>query len=321
MKLENVGERNIINRIFSNGNITQSPDDCSLMDAGDSYLLLTTDSISEKGHIPQYATPFEAGRFFGSINLSDIAAMAGKPETFMASFNLKNELEMDYIEEFSRGLSSVLSEYSVQYIGGDTKESDENIFVGFCVGSQKKNLVRKRSDIDSDQILCLTGPLGKVGAAYVAYNNGIDVRESSRRMLDIKPRLDVAEIISKEGAKFMMDLSDGLFGCISQMKEDYGFGFRVVENEIKMDSDVSKISNITGVSRRDMAMNIGGDYELLFTIENDNFGKFSREMERQNIEVSYIGNTWDGENMIFNGENWEKIKGKGWEHFQKMNNI
>ena len=36
-----------------------------------------------------------------------------------------------------------------------------------------------------------------------------------------------------------------------------------------MHGSVDEISKITGVSKRDMAMNIGGDYELLFTIEND----------------------------------------------------
>lgn len=315
MKLNKMGERAIIDRIFSTGNISQEPDDCSLMDCGDKYILFTTDSISEKVHIPELATPYEAGRFFGSINLSDVAAMAGIPESFMASYNLKNDMEIEYLSEFSRGLSSLLHEYKVEFVGGDTKEAEENIFVGFCIGRQEKDLVRKRSYIGPDQILCLTGNVGKVGAAYISYKNGIDVRESSRRMLDIKPRLDVAEIISRAGARFMMDLSDGLFGCLSQMKHDYGYGFRIVEHEVRMHGSVDEISKITGMPKRDIAMNIGGDYELLFTIDNDHFGEFSREMETNNIDISYIGNTWNGNNIIFDGERWENIEEKGWEHF------
>lgn len=321
MKLGNLGERKIIERIFSSGNISQDPDDCSLIELKDEYLLFTTDSISEKSHIPELATPYEAGRFFGAVNLSDIAAMAGIPRSFMANYNLKKEMEIEYLEEFSRGLAGILNEHGVEYIGGDTKETTENIFVGFCIGKQKKKLVRKRSEIAPDQILCMTGSAGKAGAAYISYKNGIDIRESSRRMLDIKPRLDVAETISKSGAKFMMDLSDGLFGCLSQMKHDYGIGFRIVEHEVKTDSSVENVSKLTGVPVREISMNIGGDYELLFTIENDHFGEFSREMEKNNIEVCYIGNTWKGGNIIFDGERWEEISRNGWEHFSHREDV
>ncbi len=316
-EIDQSGERNIINMIRKVGNIKQKPDDCSLVDRGDSYELITMDSINEKTHIPVGATASEAGRFFAMVNLSDIAAMGGIPQTFMAAFNIRGDLHEEYVEEFVNGMSKTLKEYDLEYAGGDTKESDTNVFSGMCMGYQKKKLTRLRSEIKPHQILCSTGTLGKTGAAYVAYSHGMDTRENSRRMLDIKARISEGMAIGSSGAKFMMDISDGLYGCLSQMKMDYGIGFRISEMDVKLDESVKEVANVVGCSPRDIAFNYGGDYELLFTIDNDDYGKFSKKMEDEGIAVSYIGDTWEGDNMIFNGEQWEKIEHRGWEHLKK----
>jgi thiamine-monophosphate kinase len=320
MKIGDLEERNLIEMIMKCSGVKQKADDCSIYPMDKQSILSTTDSICETTHIPSHATAYEAGRFFGAINLSDIAAMAAIPKLFMSSFNIRANTAVDYIEDFSRGLADILNQYDVENGGGDTKESKENIFAGFCIGLQKNELIRRRSLIEKNQILCLTGPIGRVGAAYESYRNGIDLRESSRRILDVKPRLDVSEEISKSGARFMMDLSDGLFGSLWQMKKDYGLGFRLVESEITLDPKVKEICKITGESVRNVGMNIGGDYELIFTIENSNYGKFSKEMEKKEIEINYIGDVWEGNNMIFDGEKWDNIHEEGWKHFKSGNN-
>ncbi|EMR74620.1 thiamine monophosphate kinase, partial [Thermoplasmatales archaeon SCGC AB-540-F20] len=46
---------------------------------GEEYLLVTTDMISQKTHIPKEMTPFQLGWFIVAINLSDIAAKGGCP--------------------------------------------------------------------------------------------------------------------------------------------------------------------------------------------------------------------------------------------------
>ena len=317
MKIGGLGEREVIREIMKFGKVSQKPDDCSILDSGRNYLLLTTDSITPETHIPALASAKEAGEFFASINLSDIAAMGGIPKIFMASFNLEKNMEIEYIEDFVKGIFRVLERNNVEYSGGDTKESKGTVFTGFCLGVQKKRLTRKRSQIAPNQIVCVTGKLGRVGAAYGAYINGVNLRENSKRILDISPKIREGQIISENGGKFMMDISDGLFGSIWQMKNDYGVGFRLSESDIKVDESVHNISRITGISERELAFNYGGDYELLFTIKNDEFGKFSKKMEEEGIEVCYIGDTWNGDNMIFNGQNWEKINYRGWEHLTK----
>ncbi|MCL4350860.1 MAG: thiamine-monophosphate kinase [Candidatus Thermoplasmatota archaeon] len=280
-------------------------------------LLFTMDSITLDTHIPKGASPFNAGYFFASLNLSDVAAMAGKPTAFMASFVIREDLESSYISEFVKGISSVLSRYGVDYIGGDTKKGSDNVFTGFCMGIQTPELTRRRSDIRPDQVVCVTNSLGRVGAAYTHYTNGVDLDNASE-IIRVEPRINEAISISEAGGKFMMDISDGLFGCISQMKEDYGIGFRLVSNEIPLDPSVYKASERYGLLPLDIGCNIGGDYELLFTIDNENYGDFSAKMKELGISVSYIGTTWSGANMMFDGEMWNEIHGKGWDNFLEI---
>ncbi len=316
MNARNKGEREIINKIFENAGIYAPKDDCSIIPGKNRHKLLTTDSITLRTHIPEGVSAFDAGVFFVNINLSDIAAMAAEPEVFMASFVIRDDMSEEYISEFAKGMRSALDKFKVQYIGGDTKSGDDNVFTGFCMGEQIKDRIRKRSDIGKDQIVCVTNSIGRVGAAFLNYKHGVDLKNSTE-IVRIEPRIHEAIELSKHGARFMMDISDGLFGSISQMKDDYGIGFRIVQSELPLHPSVFKASERYGISALEIGCNIGGDYELLFTIENENFGDFSKQINELGIQVSYIGTTWDGENMIFDGEMWSKIDKKGWDNFSK----
>jgi thiamine-monophosphate kinase len=64
-----------------------------------------------------------------------------------------------------------------------------------------------------------------------------------------------------------------------------------------------------------MTLSFGGDYEILFTIENENYADFKSAMESEKIHVSYIGDTWKGDNIIFDGRSWSQIVGGGYQHF------
>ena len=55
VKLKDIGEREIIDRLRKTFKFTAPQDDCSLIDNGRSYLMITTDSINFKTHVPSGA--------------------------------------------------------------------------------------------------------------------------------------------------------------------------------------------------------------------------------------------------------------------------
>lgn len=315
MKLKDIGERNLIDNIFKSFDVKQEKDDCALVDVEDEYFMFSTDIIREGSHIPAGAKPRQIGRFAANVNLSDIAAMAGEPVGLLMSYLLDPETEDTYFRELVGGVSDAVRKQGTEMLGGDTKEGTELVMSGTAIGRQKKALTRKRSDIRKGQVLGVTNKLGRAASGYIFYKAGYQRARGVDLLLNITPRIKEARIISEHGGKFMMDLSDGLYSSLSQMQSDYGASFRIVEDELPMDSNVKKASDISGATMTEIMCAYGGDYELLFTIDNDNYKDFASAMEAEKIPVSFIGDVWNGDNILYNGTHWSKIVNKGYEHF------
>ena len=296
----------------------QERDDCAVVPSGKNYLLYTTDQVSFDTNIPQGAKPEKIGSFLASINLSDIAAMAGIPSGFLTSLSVPPSFEDTFIESMYRGLGRTLAKYDTELLGGDTKESSVFVASGFAIGSQTKTRTCLRKNVKRGQIVGVTNSLGRSAAGYAFYRIGYRKTSGINMLLDVTPRLKEASILNDHGVRFMMDLSDGLFSALWQMKQDYGTGFRIVEDEIPVNPAVEKASRITGASPMDFAASFGGDYELLFTIDNEKYSSFSRDMEGAGVDVSFIGEVWDGDNIIFDGERWNPVKSRGYEHFSPI---
>src|SRR3989304_3336015 len=82
MRLQDLGERGaieVLKRIFDRGLALGIGDDCALVDWGDQYLLVTTDLISQRAHLPPTATAYQIGWYLVATNLSDVAGMGGDP--------------------------------------------------------------------------------------------------------------------------------------------------------------------------------------------------------------------------------------------------
>ena len=59
----------------------------------------------------------------------------------------------------------------------------------------------------------------------------------------------------------MTDLSDGIASAIAKAKDDFNIGFRIVQNEIGLDRNVSRAILLSGASDLDLSLYFGGDYE------------------------------------------------------------
>ncbi len=317
MKLKDLGERKIIEILEYGHNGADDKDDCAIIRLGDYYVLLSTDIITKETHLPDGTDPFLAGKFFAAINLSDVAAMAGIPIGFLTSLSVSPEYDITYLEEFYKGIRYELDKFGASIIGGDTKEGISFTASGTIVGKQEPSLVRRRSDIRAGQYVLVTNSLGSAGAGYIYYKYGINRELGIRKMLDIEPRINEALKISFHGAKFMMDLSDGVYASVHQISTDFGVGFKLYGDKIPVDKDVEAAASISHYSINDIALSFGGDYELMFTVERDSLKNFVDSMLHENIEVHCIGETYNGNNVIYDGV-WVPIKNIGYEHFNKV---
>jgi len=314
MNLFDLGERKIIEELKKlYGTIVD--DDSYYFPDGKDYVLITTDVITKKTHIPDDVSPEIAGYFFASLNFSDIAAMGGRPKYFLASYSMRIDTDFDFFMEFNRGIKKCIEKYKTKMVGGDTKEGDDFTATGIAIGKVNRNYILLRRNFKEDQVVAVTNSLGKNAAGYYLWKNGI--KEGAEKLLDIEPRIEEGIALSKHGAKAAMDLSDGVFSSIDQIKKLTGTGFKIFIDKIPIHPLAVEVSRDLKIPLEEISLNFGGDYELLFSVDRSKWQKLKEKMEKNNFKVSEIGETWKGENILVKEGKEVKIKYHGYEHFTR----
>ena len=223
-KLSDLGERkaiNLISDVLSEGNVAVGiGDDCAAFDFGEKYLLVSTDMISEKTHIPKMMTPWQIGWFVVAINLSDIAAKGGKPLGVVLSLGLPKETSDIFLKNLMNGADKCAVQYGTVIVGGDTKENPMITICGSVFGIVNKNEFMSRKGMTIGDIVMVTGNLGKAAAGYYALKYGMKKMDFLKGFLEPKPRINEGLMLAKiKTVTSCMDISDGLSSSLYQLQE------------------------------------------------------------------------------------------------------
>ncbi len=313
MEMKDLGERKIIERLMDLfGTIIE--DDSFYFEDDDSFILVTTDTITRKTHIPDGVRPEKAGYFFGALNISDIAAMGGIPLYFMSAYSISRDFNFDYFISFNKGLKNCLDKYSVKMVGGDTKEGTDFNATGIVIGKTEKNFILERKNFKLGEVVGVTNSLGKNAAGYYLWKNGHE--EGADIMLDIEPRIMEARELAINGVRSAMDLSDGIFSSIAQIKRQTGTGFRIFMEMLPVNNLALEVSEKFKVPLEELVLNFGGEYELLFSVPGEKWDDIEKNMARKGFQITRIGETWEGENVLVKDGKEVIINERGYEHFK-----
>ena len=106
-----IGEFGLIARIKSNFSFKNTStvlgidDDAAVIDAGDKYLLVSTDMLLEGVHFDLAFTPLKhLGYKAVAVNVSDIAAMNGFPKQLTVSIGLSNRFSVEAVDALYEGI-------------------------------------------------------------------------------------------------------------------------------------------------------------------------------------------------------------------------
>ena len=110
-------------------------DDAALVASGPESLLFTTDVIvegvdfrMEKGG----ARPEQIGYKALAVNLSDIAAMGGKPLAFVAAFGIPKKISGAWMARLSKSMVWLARKFRVSWVGGDISKSSR-LFISIAL--------------------------------------------------------------------------------------------------------------------------------------------------------------------------------------------
>lgn len=214
--------------------------------------LVTVDMLMEG---VDFTLPPATGRQVGwkslAVNLSDIAAMAGKPVACVVSVALPRRGGFELGRDLLQGVQDCAQKFGVALAGGDTNTWDGPLVVSITVlGEPTGPGPVLRSGARAGDWIMATGSFGGSIAG---------------KHLDFTPRVEEALALHQATSLHaMIDTSDGLAADLWHVLEESRVGAILDEAAIPISPEAA--ASHDGKSPLEHALGDGEDFELLFTV-------------------------------------------------------
>lgn len=267
------GEFELIDRLtsalrLSSRTILGPGDDCAILAPMKRPPLLTIDSMVEGVHFRlDWGPPEKLGAKALAVNLSDIAAMGGRPVASVVNLAVRRGLDRRFFDRLYAGLSALAAQSKSDLAGGNITRSNRLAITIALVGEAPRAPLRRDTARAGDEIL-VTGTLGDSAAGLRVLSGRIGAKGWARsflveRCLNPTARLAAGQALARiRPAPAAIDISDGLLQDLGHILERSGVGAEI-------DADAVPVSDAyRAVMGKEMGLALGGgeDYELLFCV-------------------------------------------------------
>jgi len=338
--LADLGEFGLIDKLTSDiqtknkTTITGIGDDAAVIKPSNKMLtLVSKDLLLEGVHFDMMYMPMKhLGYKSAIVNFSDIAAMNGKPTQLLVGIGVGAKFSVEAIEEIYSGIKAACDVYGVDLIGGDTTSSASGLVISATIiGEAEKEKVVYRKGANPNDLICVSGDLG---GAYM----GLLILEREKKAFQANPNIQpdlsqhdyilqrqlkpeartaVVDILAKADVipTSMIDISDGLASDVMHICKASNTGCVISEEKIPIDQETYETAKEFNIVPTVAALNGGEDYELLFTVKQDDYEKI-----KDIAEISVIGYMTDaseGERLVTSDNNSVELKAQGWDALKR----
>lgn len=336
-QLSDLGEFGLIDHLTKNFKIKQSStvksigDDAAVLDFKQNKIVVSTDLLVESVHFDLSYMPLKhLGYKAVVVNLSDVYAMNANATQVTVSIAVSNRFPLEALEALYAGIETAARIYNVDVVGGDTTSSNTGLLISVtAIGEVEGDEEVYRAGAKPNDLLVVTGDLG---AAYM----GLQVLEREKEVYKVNPnnqpdlepytyiverqlkpeaRKDIIKLLKDLEVKptAMIDISDGLSSEILHICKQSNVGCDLYENKIPLDPQVISVCEEFNIDSTTVALNGGEDYELLFTISQDDYPKIKAN---PNLTVlGYMREKEAGVHLVTRGETKIELKAQGWKNF------
>lgn len=338
-EISSLGEFGLIEHLTKNielqnaSSIVGVGDDAAVIDHFGKQTVITSDMLVEGVHFDLMYTPLKhLGYKSVIVNLSDVYAMNAVPTQIILNIAISNRFSIEALDEFYSGVYTACEKYGVDLIGGDTSSSQKGFIISVtAIGEVTPDKYVKRSTAKKGDLVCVSGDLGGayIGLLFLEREKKIylenpniqpDLESESYvigRLLKPEARKDIIELFEKEKIipSSMMDISDGLSSEILHICNQSDLGCVIYEERLPIAEEMKNAAYKFQIDPTACALSGGEDYELLFTIDQNDYDKI-----KLNEDISVIGYMTErekGANIITKGESTYPITAQGWNAFKK----
>jgi len=286
-------------------------------------LVVSTDTLVSGVHFLEDMPARAIGYKAVASNLSDLAAMGATPRWLTLALTLPSADE-HWISGFAGGLREQAEYFGVQLIGGDTTRGPLSITVT-VMGSVPNGKALHRGGAWPGDWLFVTGTLGDSAA-------GLELLQGNKqqKLQDQSPHSEFlierhyqpsARIIAGQSlrnvATSAIDISDGLMADLGHILKTSGCNAHLDLECIPLSAALQ--ATCSPEQAIEYALSGGEDYELLFTVSEENRGMLTTALSQSGTPYTCIGRLISGEGEIQLKRNGLPVDLEtnlaGWQHF------
>lgn len=300
-------------------------DDCAVIEKDrETVWLLTMDTLIESVHFNCVWHPPELlGRKAVAVNVSDIAAMGGRPLFALLSLGLPADFSSEWAKQLGKGIAEACRQHGCLLIGGDTVCSPDKVMLTLTViGEMKKEQVLCRHGAKPGDTIWVSGPLGWSAAGLDLLQAGKTQTDPEWRQfilahLDPQPRVELGRFLAGTGlVHAMMDMSDGLATDLSHICKRSGVSARVEGDLLPAGAALVAAGKFLDQDPLRWMVSGGEDYELLFTTASADGEQLRQMTAAQGCMIHPVGMIKEGKGVaLLRGGIEEAISFQGFDHF------
>lgn len=254
--------------------------------SSDRSLIVSTDLLIENTHFTRETAPAETvGHKALACNISDIAAMGGKPTAAVLSLGVPALLRVAWVDDFMKGFSNLAEKFGVKLIGGDTVHSDHIVVNITIFGEAHPNEIKLRSKAKKNDVIAVTGNLGDSEAGLRAL---LQLRSKDgpgkvliERHLQPMPHVDQGRWLAKKAAVHaMMDVSDGIVTDLPRLLKASELGAELNVEKLPLSAEFLSLSRTHDWNPHQVALTSGEEYCLLLTVAENKFESLKKDFEK-----------------------------------------
>ncbi|WP_277211718.1 thiamine-phosphate kinase [Isoptericola croceus] len=228
VRVRDLDETELLARIFpllpAGDTVDVGPgDDAAVVQAPDGRVVVSTDVLVEDRHFRRtWSTGFDVGRRAAVQNLADIAAMGARATSLVVSLVVPDDLPVDWVTGFARGLADAATPAGAAVVGGDLSGGDKIVVAVTVHGDLGGRTPVLRSGARPGDVLAHCGVLGMSAAGLALLASGAASPDDGAPGASgplapfvaayLRPEAPLAagQAAADAGATALLDVSDGL---------------------------------------------------------------------------------------------------------------
>lgn len=294
-------------------------DDCALVQAPvNSQIAISTDSLVAGTHFLADADPKKVAYKALASNISDLAAMGATPTWVSLALTMPKPDEA-WLKSFCDGFFELADRHQIQLIGGDTTKGPLSITLTIQ-GTVPQGQALLRSGAKAGDWLFVTGNLGDSAAGLEVILSESKAESELEKTLENRHYFSEPRVLAGQAlrglASAALDISDGLVADLGHILESSEVSAVIEVNQLPLSAELLDFCQNKTVAQQ-MALSSGEEYELCFTVPEENKQSIENILACSGTHATCIGQIKVGKGItLTDGETELDWHLSGFDHFR-----